>query len=151
LLSTGCEEEETGVLMKMAFMDTETYDGSYYVVIHDNSTISISVGLRKNNSLRTRKFLKSIDKSAEAELSAEDFNEICRLAEAIREDPSGMDARDFTDGRDVALLYGGEEYKTEYWHNNSLAFGELIEKIRQLSPITIDLERLPSVIAFDES
>jgi hypothetical protein len=124
--------------MKLAIFPTGTIDETYYFVMKNNLLIC-SVGTRYNDSINTKKFMKSINESKEIKLSDQNYKEILKLLNNIKDTSLNNEKQQILDSWHVLLLYDGKIYEEDYWQNESDAFKKIIEKIISLSPITIDL------------
>jgi hypothetical protein len=125
--------------MKMAIYPTGTIDETYYFVLKNNSEFIFSAGTRNNDNINSKKFMKSIKDSKEIQIDTQDSKYISELLKTLKETYLDNDRQQMLDSWHVLLLYDGKVYEGDYWQNNSEAFQKLIEKIINLSPISIDL------------
>jgi hypothetical protein len=132
-------KEREEVYMKLAIFPVGTYDETYYFIIKNDTAIICSVGTRNNDNINKNNFMKSIKESKEVKLSTQDFEYISDLLKTLKETNLDTENQLILDSWHVALLYDGKVYEADYWENKSEIFQKLIEKIINLSPITIDL------------
>jgi hypothetical protein len=124
--------------LKISIFPVGTTEETYYIVMKNNSLIC-SVGTRNNDNINKNNFMKSIKESKEVKLSTQDFEYISDLLKTLKETNLDTENQLILDSWHVALLYDGKVYEADYWENKSEIFQKLIEKIINLSPITIDL------------
>lgn len=130
--------QEENITMKLAIFPTGTAEETYYFVLTDK-VLTCSVGTRRNDNIKTNRFLRGVSNTCEMELSAQELQSLIDIAEELQLSGYDTPKKIFLDSWDVSLLYNGKVYDVNYWNNESEAFRILVDEIIRLSPIPVDL------------
>ena len=127
-------------MIRLAVFPTGAYAESYYFELMQDSVLSCAVGVRASDDITRTDFLVTIDHSAEMRLSSENIQFLSGLCDDLESSGYNTPKNIYFDAWDVAVLYNGKTYETNYWDNNGpLALIDLVDKLIELAPIPVDL------------
>ena len=108
-------------------------------IILDGSILRCDIGVRNDNNIDQKEFLRIIRESSAVELDAADMRMLVHLATEL--EASGCNSRleDADDTWGVLFMYNGKDYGGLTGFMKSEPFEMLIDEFIRLSPISIDL------------
>ena len=127
------------IIMSFTIYPISIRGKSYYFVLNSDRVLNCSVGVRKSNKIRQSNFLKETHDSSEILLDEYVFQTLIDLANQLEVTGLSEEIREVLESWEMALFYKGIIYERNWDINDSEVFGELAEKIIELSPLPVDL------------
>ena len=127
-------------ILKFAIYPVSSLSTSYYILLDKDGILTCSKGERKNNDIRTRKFLRYTYASECIKLEESEFEKLIELLDSASKSSFKSDKRVFYDSHDILLLINRKQYKFNYHFNNAPeSLIELRDLIINLSPIPVEM------------
>lgn len=135
----GTKSSEENVLLKVALYRTGTTHMTYCFVLSPDGILEALHGARKNNNLKSSKFLYEISEDESVQLTQADFEYLTALVDEIKNNAEMLEKKvTILDGWEMLVYYND----TTYLINSESPlefFTKLRDKLIEVSPIPVRL------------
>lgn len=130
-------EANEDVLLKVALYRTGTTYLTYYFIIKQDGVLESLYGERKNDNIKSSKFLKTVLENESIQLKQEDFEYLMELAIEIEANTEKLEKRIILDGWESIVYYNNTFYELNYTGAKLDIVPKLIDKLIENSSIQV--------------